>query len=61
MTVVAVSVGLLLAVEGLLLAAWPALARRAAKELLETPEDRLRAGGLLAATAGVAIIWLFRL
>lgn len=60
MTEMIVALGLLLAIEGLLLACAPEFARRMAREILETPAERLRVGGVIAAVVGVAIIWLCR-
>ena len=55
-----VAFGLLLAMEGLLYAAAPGLARRAVVSILQTPDPVLRVGGLVAAIAGVVLIWLVR-
>ncbi|GHE67657.1 hypothetical protein GCM10019059_29250 [Camelimonas fluminis] len=55
-----VALGLLLAIEGLLMACAPDFTRRMAAEVLETPGERLRMAGVVAAVAGVAIIWLCR-
>ncbi|KAA5603196.1 DUF2065 domain-containing protein [Blastochloris sulfoviridis] len=55
-----VAFGLLLAMEGLLYAAAPDLARRAVVSILQTPDPVLRVGGLVAAIAGVVLIWMVR-
>jgi uncharacterized protein YjeT (DUF2065 family) len=54
------ALGLLLAIEGLTLAAFPGAAKRAAAAILDAPEGTLRALGLVAAIAGVALIWFVR-
>jgi uncharacterized protein YjeT (DUF2065 family) len=55
-----VAFGLLLAMEGLLYAAAPDLARRAVVSILQTPDSVLRIGGLAAAVIGVVLIWIVR-
>jgi uncharacterized protein len=55
-----VAVGLVLAIEGLIFAALPALARRLAATALETPEGQLRIAGIISALLGVLVIWLVR-
>lgn len=57
---VLVAVGLLLAIEGLLYAAFPNAMRRAIATVLETPDMPMRIGGLVAAIAGIALIWVVR-
>jgi hypothetical protein len=54
------ALGLLLAIEGLVFAAFPTLARRAAENLLATPEGPLRTIGVSSAILGVLIVWLVR-
>ena len=46
------------AIEGLVYALFPGFMRRMLATLALTPEDWLRAGGLVAACLGVAIAWL---
>lgn len=60
MTDLLVALGLLFAIEGLVLAGWPQLARRIAEEIIQTPPERLRFAGVISAIVGVAIIWLCR-
>lgn len=60
MTELFVALGLILALEGIVLAGWPQIARRVAQEIIETPVERLRIAGVVSGVAGVAIIWLFR-
>ena len=55
-----VAIGLVLVIEGVLYGGLPNLARRLAAEVLATPEQTLRTGGLVAAAIGVAIVWLVR-
>ncbi|MDW8399673.1 MAG: DUF2065 family protein [Acetobacteraceae bacterium] len=47
-----------LAIEGLVYALFPGFMRRVLATLALAPEDRLRAGGLVAAALGVAAAWL---
>lgn len=55
-----VAIGLVLVIEGLLYGAFPALAKRLAAEAISTPEQVLRTGGIVAAFAGLVIVWLVR-
>jgi len=55
------ALGLALAVEGILFAAFPEGARRAMYEAAHTPSDRMRMVGIISAVVGVVIIWLARL
>jgi len=54
------AVAVVLAIEGLLYALAPGAMRRALATLSAAPEERLRAGGLLAAAVGVALAWALR-
>ncbi|MBY0531915.1 MAG: DUF2065 domain-containing protein [Xanthobacteraceae bacterium] len=54
------ALGLLLAIEGLTLAAFPGAAKRAAAAIIDASESTLRAMGLIAAIAGVLIVWFVR-
>jgi uncharacterized protein YjeT (DUF2065 family) len=54
------ALGLLLAIEGLTLAAFPGAAKRAAAAIIDAPEGTLRLLGLVAAIVGVAIVWFAR-
>jgi uncharacterized protein YjeT (DUF2065 family) len=54
------ALGLVLALEGLLFAASPAIAKRAMANVLETPDSALRTIGLISAVFGVLIVWLVR-
>lgn len=55
-----VAVGLVLALEGLLYAAFPAGMKQAIRAALDMPDATLRTVGLVAAVAGVTIVWLAR-
>lgn len=54
------ALGLALAVEGLLFAAFPDAVRRAMIEAAQTPSDRMRLVGIVSAVAGVVIVWAAR-
>jgi len=54
------AIGLLLAIEGLLFAALPGVAKRLAASALEAPEGSLRIAGIISALLGVLVIWLVR-
>jgi uncharacterized protein YjeT (DUF2065 family) len=54
------ALGLALAVEGILFAAFPEGVRRAMYEAAHTPSDRMRIAGIISAVVGVVIIWLAR-
>ncbi|MGP9821448.1 DUF2065 domain-containing protein [Salinarimonas sp. NSM] len=60
MTDLVVALGLVLAVEGLLFAAFPEGVKRAMIAAAETPADRMRLVGIASAIVGVAIVWLIR-
>ncbi len=55
-----VALGLLLAIEGLVFAAFPMKAKQAMTSVLETPDGALRIVGIVCAMLGVALIWLVR-
>jgi uncharacterized protein YjeT (DUF2065 family) len=54
------ALGLVLAIEGILLAAFPIGTKRAMAAALETPVGRLRIAGVVSALIGVVIVWLVR-
>ncbi len=54
------ALGLALAVEGLVFAAFPDGVRRAMYEAAHTPSDRMRLVGIISAVIGVVIVWLAR-
>ena len=55
-----VAVGLVLALEGLLFAAFPGAAKQAMVSVLETPDPLLRVVGIVCAVIGVLAIWIIR-
>ena len=55
-----VALGLVLVIEGLLVAAFPAAAKRLAATALESPENSLRIAGIISAVLGLILIWLVR-
>ena len=54
------ALGLALAVEGILFAAFPDGMRRALLEAAHSPSDRMRLVGVISAVVGLAFIWLAR-
>lgn len=54
------ALGLVLVIEGVVLALMPDLLKRLIAEILTQPPQRLRYGGLLTAVAGVVVVWLVR-
>jgi hypothetical protein len=54
------ALGLLLVIEGLLLALMPDLLKRLVAEILAQPAHRLRFGGFVSAAVGLVIVWLVR-
>ncbi|MDJ1158575.1 DUF2065 domain-containing protein [Chelatococcus sp. SYSU_G07232] len=54
------ALGLLLAVEGIIFAAFPTAAKRAMAEAADAPVERMRLVGIVSAIAGVVIVWLVR-
>lgn len=60
MTDLVAALGLALAVEGLLFAAFPDAARRTMMEAAQTPRERLRLVGIVSAVVGVGVVWLAR-
>jgi uncharacterized protein YjeT (DUF2065 family) len=55
-----VAIGLVLVIEGLLFAAFPATAKRLAASALATPENSLRVAGIVSAVLGLLLIWAVR-
>jgi len=55
-----VALGLVFALEGVVLAAFPAAAKRAMGQVLETPEGTLRVLGVASAAFGLVVVWLIR-
>jgi len=60
MSDLAVALGLLFALEGLVLAAFPMATKRAMANVLETPEATLRVIGCVSAALGLVVVWLVR-
>jgi uncharacterized protein len=56
----AVALGLALAIEGLLFAAFPEAVKRAMVDAAQTPSERMRVVGIGSAVIGVVIVWLAR-
>ena len=56
----ATALGLVLVIEGLLLALMPEALKRVVAEILTQPARTLRVGGLVSAIAGLAVVWLVR-
>ncbi|MGF1560614.1 MAG: DUF2065 domain-containing protein [Geminicoccaceae bacterium] len=54
------AVGLVLVIEGVLWALFPATMRRAAATVLQISEQRLRQGGLFAVGIGVLVVYFIR-
>jgi uncharacterized protein len=54
------ALGLVLVIEGLLLALVPDILKRMLADILARPAQALRMAGLISATIGVAIVWLVR-
>ncbi|HEX2654954.1 MAG TPA: DUF2065 domain-containing protein [Xanthobacteraceae bacterium] len=55
-----IALGLVFAIEGLVLAAFPVSAKRAMASVIETPENALRIFGIVSALTGVVLVWLVR-
>ncbi|MBS9479140.1 DUF2065 domain-containing protein [Ancylobacter radicis] len=55
-----VALGLVLVIEGLMLAAAPGAVRRAAESIGQLPDQPLRIAGLAGAVVGVLVVWLMR-
>jgi hypothetical protein len=55
-----VAIGLVLALEGLVFAAFPGAAKQAMASVLETPDAILRGVGIGSAVIGIVVIWLVR-
>lgn len=54
------AIGLVFVIEGLVFAAFPEAARRAATVMTKTPDQAMRLVGLLSAVSGLVILWLVR-
>lgn len=60
MTDLAVAIGLVLVIEGLLWAVAPGVALSMLSRATQTPEKSLRLAGWVAVAIGFAIVWLIR-
>jgi uncharacterized protein YjeT (DUF2065 family) len=54
------ALGLVLVIEGLMFAAFPAASKRAMAMMFETPESQLRAVGVVSAILGLIVVWFVR-
>lgn len=54
------AIGLVIAIEGILYALFPNAMKQAILKVIEQSDGWLRVYGLLAATAGVGVVWLVR-
>ncbi len=52
-----VGLGLVFAIEGLIVAGFPGFIKNRIREMLEAPDGRLRTMGLLSAVLGVCIVF----
>ncbi|MGQ3356795.1 MAG: DUF2065 domain-containing protein [Phreatobacter sp.] len=55
-----VALGLVLVIEGLILAAFPSRIRDALETMRVTPDQQLRVVGLVAAVLGTLVVWWMR-
>jgi uncharacterized protein len=55
-----VAIGLVLVIEGIVFAGFPAAAKRLAASAMESPEASLRIAGIASAVIGLGLIWLVR-
>jgi uncharacterized protein YjeT (DUF2065 family) len=55
-----IGLGILFVLEGLMFAASPAWMRRAMKSAMVTPDNILRAVGIVSDVVGLLLIWLVR-
>lgn len=55
-----VGIGILFVLEGLMFLAFPGWMRRAMKSALASPDNILRAAGMVSAVGGLILIWLMR-
>ena len=54
------ALGLVLVIEGVVLALMPDLLKRLVAEILAQPARTLRVGGLVSAAIGLAVVWFVR-
>jgi uncharacterized protein YjeT (DUF2065 family) len=60
MSEAATAIGLVLVLEGALLALFPGLMRRVAEQVLQSHGDTLRVAGVVSVALGVVLVWLVR-
>lgn len=60
MTDLLTALALVLVIEGALYALFPNAMRRVIAEALALPDNHMRTAGLVAAMAGVGLVWLLR-
>ncbi len=60
MTDLFTALALVLVIEGLFLALFPHRLRQILARMEQMPPEALRLGGLVAATAGVLLVWILR-
>lgn len=56
-----IGVGLILVVEGLVYAIFPEGMRKLLVRMVDVPVSSLRSGGLVAAIAGLGILWVMKI
>lgn len=56
----AVGLGLVLVIEGVLLALMPDILKKTVATIVSHPTDGLRVGGVVSVVVGVLIVWLVR-
>jgi uncharacterized protein YjeT (DUF2065 family) len=54
------AIGLVFVIEGLVLAAFPGVTKRALESVLESADSTLRSVGLASAVLGLILIWIIR-
>jgi uncharacterized protein YjeT (DUF2065 family) len=54
------ALGLALAIEGIVFAAFPDAMQRAMRDAAESPRERMRLVGIISAALGVVIVWAAR-
>jgi len=54
------ALGLVLVIEGILFAGFPAAAKRAMSAVMSTPDGSMRIIGLISAVIGVLVVWMVR-
>lgn len=59
-SVLITALGLVLVIEGLVYALFPAGMQRLMQQVLTLPQSTLRNGGVIAAVIGCLIVWLMR-